>query len=118
MQLQVDSDAAYLVMLTAKSCFVGYFYLASHLHLLNYSGALHNSPILVKCHILKNMVCSAAEAECGGLFHNTQNAVMICIVLEALGHLQKATKIKTENSTANTFIHALMQIKHSKTWDM
>eukprot|EP00957_Ditylum_brightwellii_P059200 4492899-Ditylum_brightwellii.AAC.1 len=64
------------------------------------------------------MVCSAAEAECGGLFHNVQNAVMICIILEALGHPQKATKIKTDNSTANTFVHVSMRIKPSKTWDM
>eukprot|EP00957_Ditylum_brightwellii_P199934 15241237-Ditylum_brightwellii.AAC.1 len=94
-----------------KSCFSGYFYLASHLHPLNYNGAPHNSPILVKCRALKNTVCSVTEGEYSGLFHNAQNAVMIQIILEALGHLQKATKIKTDNSTANVFVHASMQIK-------
>eukprot|EP00957_Ditylum_brightwellii_P044286 3360207-Ditylum_brightwellii.AAC.1 len=86
MQLQVDSDVAYMVMPGSKSCFTGYFFLASHPHLLNYCSAPHNSPILVECRALKNVVCSAAEAECGGLFHNVQNAVMIRIILEALGH--------------------------------
>eukprot|EP00957_Ditylum_brightwellii_P182220 13882411-Ditylum_brightwellii.AAC.1 len=89
MQLQVDSDAAYLVMPGAKSCFVGYFYLASHPHLLNYNGTPHNAPVLVEYHILKNVVCSAAKGDCGGLFHNAQSSVKICIILEALVHPQK-----------------------------
>eukprot|EP00957_Ditylum_brightwellii_P054319 4115155-Ditylum_brightwellii.AAC.1 len=54
MQLHIDSDAAYLVMPGAKSCFVGYFYMASNPHTLNYNGVLHNAPILVECHALKN----------------------------------------------------------------
>eukprot|EP00957_Ditylum_brightwellii_P125275 9549012-Ditylum_brightwellii.AAC.1 len=94
MQLQVDSKAVYLVMPGAKKCFAGYFYLASHPHPLSYSGLPHNSPILVECRAPNNVVCSAAEAECSGLFHNTQNAVVIRIILEALGHPQIATKSK------------------------
>eukprot|EP00957_Ditylum_brightwellii_P039641 2998866-Ditylum_brightwellii.AAC.1 len=88
MQLCVDSNAAYLVMPGAKSCFSGYFYLASKPHSLNYNIALHNAPILVECCALKNAICSATEAECGGLFHNAQLAVMICAILQAIGHPQ------------------------------
>eukprot|EP00957_Ditylum_brightwellii_P141397 10773390-Ditylum_brightwellii.AAC.1 len=87
MQLPVDSDVAYLVMPGTKSRFPGYFYMVSNPHPLNYNGVPHNAPILVECHTLKNIVCSAAEAECGGLFHNAQNAMTIQIILEALGHL-------------------------------
>eukprot|EP00957_Ditylum_brightwellii_P120983 9227354-Ditylum_brightwellii.AAC.1 len=70
MQLSVDSDAAYLVLPGAKSCYAGHFYLQSHPHHLNYNTAPMNASIHTKCKTLKNMVCSATEAECSGLFHN------------------------------------------------
>ena len=67
---------------------------------------------------LKNVVCSAAEAECAGIFHNCQKAIGIRRILEALGHKQTPTSVKTDNSTANSFVHATMRLKKSKTWDM
>eukprot|EP00957_Ditylum_brightwellii_P122416 9334268-Ditylum_brightwellii.AAC.1 len=88
MQLQVDSDAVYLVMPAAKSCIAGYFFLSADPNPLNYNNAPHNAPILVECCTLKNVVCSVAEAECGRLFHNAQNAVMIRNILQGLGHPQ------------------------------
>eukprot|EP00957_Ditylum_brightwellii_P186897 14232559-Ditylum_brightwellii.AAC.1 len=118
MQLRVDSDAAYLVMPGAKSHFVGYFYFAAHPHPLNYNLVLHNAPILVECCALKNVVCSAAEAECRGLFHNMQLAVMMHAILQAIGHPQGPTKRKPDNSMANSFVRASMQINQSKTRDM
>ena len=38
--------------------------------------------------------------------------------LEAIGHKQQASKIKTDNDTANSFIHSTIHLKHSKTWNM
>eukprot|EP00957_Ditylum_brightwellii_P143388 10923505-Ditylum_brightwellii.AAC.1 len=73
-QLRVDSDAAYLVMPTAKSSIAGYFFLSVDPNPLNYNNSPHYAPTLVEYCALKNVVCSAAEAECGGLFHNAQNA--------------------------------------------
>eukprot|EP00957_Ditylum_brightwellii_P074122 5632466-Ditylum_brightwellii.AAC.1 len=102
-QLCVDSDAAYLVMSAAKSHIAGYFFLSADLNPLNYNSALHNAPILVVCRTLKNVVCSAAEAECSRLFHSAQNTVIIRNILQVLGHPQQAAKIKTDNSTANAF---------------
>eukprot|EP00957_Ditylum_brightwellii_P001850 142592-Ditylum_brightwellii.AAC.1 len=75
MQLHVDSDAAYLVVNGAKSHIAGYFYCASNPHTLNYSKTPYNAPILIECRTLKQVVCSAAEAECGTLFHNSQTAM-------------------------------------------
>ena len=69
------------------------------------------------CYI-KNVVCSAAEAECAGLFHNCQKAIVIRRILEALSHNQKPTSVKTDNSTTNSFVHATMRLKKSKMWDM
>ena len=37
---------------------------------------------------------------------------------EAIRHPQRLTRIKTDNKTANSFMHASMRIKRSKTWDM
>eukprot|EP00957_Ditylum_brightwellii_P155587 11843842-Ditylum_brightwellii.AAC.1 len=42
----------------------------------------------------------------------------LCNLLEAIGHPQQPTKIKTNNKTANSFSHASMYIKRSKSWDM
>ena len=73
---------------------------------------------MVECEALKHVVSSAAEAETVGLFHNCQTAISIRTVLEEMGHPQLATKIKTDNKTANSFVHASMRIKRSKSWDM
>eukprot|EP00957_Ditylum_brightwellii_P189245 14404449-Ditylum_brightwellii.AAC.1 len=108
MQLRIDLGAVYLIMPSTKSCFAGYFYLASHPHPLNYNLALHNAPILVECCTLKKVVCSAAEAEYRGLFHNMQLAVMMRTILQAIGHPQGPTKLKRDNSTSNSFVHASM----------
>eukprot|EP00957_Ditylum_brightwellii_P096926 7381798-Ditylum_brightwellii.AAC.1 len=70
MQLCVDSDAAYLVMLGSRSCIAGHFYLVSHPHLLNYNHSPKQTPFHNACLILKHTVCSAAEVECTRLFHN------------------------------------------------
>ena len=118
MQLSVDSDAAYLVIPDAKSRYAGHFYLESLPNRLNYNGAPHNAPIHTECKIIPNVVCSAAEAECGGLFYNAQMALTFRRTLEAIGHPQRPTRIKTDNKTANSFVHASMRIKRSKTWDM
>ena len=77
-----------------------------------------NAPILIECQALKNAVCSAAEAECGGLFNNGQTTVSLRQALEALGHPQLQIPLKTDNKTANSFAHATMRVKRSKTWDI
>jgi hypothetical protein len=56
---------------------------------------------------------SAAEAETGGVYGNTQEAIACRISLTALGHPQSATPLKTDNSTSNSFVHA-----NIKQWDM
>jgi hypothetical protein len=114
MQLQVDSDAAYLVLPQAKSRYAGYFYLGSS-HSTN--GKL-NGAILVPCKSIRSVVASAAEAETGGLFYNGQDAVIIKQSLEALDHPQHKIPIKTDNSTATGFIYDNIRQRKSKTWDM
>jgi hypothetical protein len=38
--------------------------------------------------------------------------------LPGFGHPQLATPLKTDNSTSNSFVHANIKQRRSKTWDM
>ena len=86
MQLKVESDASYLVVKGAKSRISVHFYLKPKYNYFN----THT-----ECATLKNVVSSAAEAECGGLFKNCQKELEIKRALKSLGHLQKQIEIKT-----------------------
>eukprot|EP00957_Ditylum_brightwellii_P037672 2848970-Ditylum_brightwellii.AAC.1 len=101
MQLNVDSDAAYLVLPGAKSHFGGHLYLQSLPNALKYNGAPNNAPIHTKCRTIKSVVCLAAEVEYGGLFYNSQTTIAICHILEEIEHLHQLMKVKTDNMTAN-----------------
>jgi len=119
MCLHIDSDAAYLVMPGAKSRIAGYYYLSSR----SSPSSTHkqnplNGAILVECKTLRHVVASAAESETGGLFHNAQTGIPIRITLEEMNHPQPATPLKTDNSTATSFVHSNMKQKRSKSWDM
>ena len=73
MILHVDSDTSYLVMPQARSRIAGYY------QLLNYptkAGDI-NSPLLIECKTLSNVVALAAEAEMGALYHNAQTSIPI-----------------------------------------
>jgi hypothetical protein len=99
MILHVDTDAAYLVLPGAKSRVAGYYYLSS----LPPTPAPLNGAILVDCSTIRNVVSSAAEAECSGCFRSAQTAIPIRIALKELGHPQPKTPLKTNNSTAAGF---------------
>ena len=74
MKFHIESDAAYLVLPGACSRVAGFFYLRAHNHPQKTYPGHFNAPILVEYSTLKNVVSSAAEAECGGLFHNCTTA--------------------------------------------
>eukprot|EP00957_Ditylum_brightwellii_P172381 13123491-Ditylum_brightwellii.AAC.1 len=65
-----------------------------------------NGPLLVYSTILCNVMVSAAEAELGALFVNAKEAVALRITLEELGHLQPATPILVDNSTAYGIVNS------------
>jgi hypothetical protein len=97
MILNIHSDASYLSAPKAHSCADGYFFLVSipqDTEPIFINGAIH-----ITCTILKLMVSSAAEAELGAIFLNAQEAKVICLVLEKLGHLQPPTPIHINNNT-------------------
>ncbi|KAI2488785.1 Reverse transcriptase (RNA-dependent DNA polymerase) [Fragilaria crotonensis] len=116
----VESDASYLSVAKGRSRAAGYFYLTNRPTTtptpsltLALNGAVH-----VLCHIMREVLSSAAEAELGALFHNGKEACPLRIALDELGHPQPATPMATDNSTANGIATDTVKQKRSKAIDM
>jgi hypothetical protein len=116
MILHCDSDAAFLVSPNAKSRYAGYFYLGNKSS--SSSTTKPNGAILVDCKTFRSVLASAAECETGGIFFNGQTIIIIRVALETLGHPQPPTPLKTDNSTADSFVHSNIKQRKSKTWDL
>ena len=112
MILHVESDAAYLVCPKARSRAGGFHYLS------NKDGTLMNSPIWVLPKVIKNVMASAAESEVASLFMKAQEAVSTRTCLIEMGHPQPATKMKTDNMTAQGILTGTIKQKRSKAIDM
>jgi hypothetical protein len=117
MILAVESDASYLSVIKARSRAAGYFFLTNKLVKPNDTfkpnGAVH-----ILCHIMREVLSSAAEAELGALFHNGKEACPLRIALEEMGHPQPATPMATDNSTASGIATDSVKQKRSKAVDM
>ena len=105
MILHVDSDAAYLIVPGAKNRIAGHYYLS------NAAGTMKNPPFHVICKILRHVVASAAKAETAGMFFNSQEIIYLRCLLNALGHPQPPTILKTDNSTTASFVNKNMRMK-------
>ena len=75
MVLNVDSDAAYLVLLKVKSRFIIYYFLSNHSN-TNILPKL-NGAILVECKEVKCVLTLSAEAKTARVFHNAQTTIPI-----------------------------------------
>ena len=116
MTLQVDTDAAYLVLPKSRSRCAGHFYLTNK----DLENPPPNGPIFTLCKTIRNVVSSSAEAETSGAFLNAQEIIHIRRTLEAMGHPQptNGTPLKTDNKTSYEITSNLIKPKKSKTWDM
>jgi hypothetical protein len=98
-------------------CAAGYFFLTNNITTptgqYQPNGALH-----ILCHIMREVLSSAAEAELGALFHNGKEACPLRIALEEMGHPQPATPIATDNNTASGIATDTVKQKRSKAIDM
>ena len=84
MQLNINSNAAYLVTKRACSRAGGY-------HYLGYLGeTVFNDSIYILVKIIRAVIVSAAKSECGSLYINAQHAVPFITTLEELGCKQQA----------------------------
>lgn len=114
MVLNIDSDAAYLVAPKARSRIAGFYQLNSS----DISNHHPNGPILIECKTLRNVVCSSAECETAGTFHNAQIGIPIQYMLNQIGHVQPPSPFRMDNSFTTNFIHNNITQKRSKSWDM
>ena len=116
MILNVHSDASYLSAPKARSRAGGYFFLGSmpqDAEPIIINGAIH-----ITCTILKLVAASAAEAELGALFLNAQEAKVIRIVLEELGHPQPPTPIHVDNTTTVGIVNNTIKRQRSRAMEM
>jgi hypothetical protein len=121
MILEVDSDASYLSAPKARSRAAGYLtlgYLPAPVTDPPMPARPRNGAINILCTIMREVVSSAAEAELAALFHNGKEACPLRIALEELGHIQPATPIHTDNSTAYGIANDTVKQKRSKAIDM
>ena len=119
MVLHVDSDAEYITMSGARSCYAGYFYLSDWPSMrLVKTTSKRNGPIHTKCIIMNNVVSSAAEAEVCSNFRNGKTAINMKLSLITVDHKQPDINQKTDNSTTERFVNSGIELKHSKTRDI
>ena len=117
MILYIDSNVAYLVADKAKIQ-IAEFYYVSNKDSKQVPTPPLNGPLHIEYKLSRHVVTSAAEAETAGLFYNCQTAVDLRNMLNALGHPQPTTAVKTDNSTAASFVKYLIKQRRSKLWDV
>ncbi len=97
MILNVHSNASYLSASRAHSQAGGYFFLGS---IPVYGDPIKlNGDIHITCTIFKLVAASAAKVELGALFLNAQEAKILRLTLDELGHPQPPTPIHIDNTT-------------------
>jgi hypothetical protein len=77
-----------------------------------------NGSILNVASVIKNMVASAAESEVVACFQNAQSGAPLRVTITELGHIQPATPLRTDNSTAFGILNETIKQKRSKSIDM
>jgi len=115
MILRIHSDASYLSEAQARSRAGGHFYLGDKPSNKPEKG---NGAILTTSIIMKNVMSSAAEAECGALYNNAKEGVALRNTLHEMGHPQPPTPIQVDNSTTNGFANKQIRQRKSKSMDM
>ena len=119
MVLHVDSDAEYLTILEARSCYAGNFYISYWPSpKMIKPNPERNGTIYTELKTTRNIVSSAAEAELCGTSNNGKKAIGMKPYLIILDHKQPVTPLKTDNYTTERFVNSGMKPKRSKTWHM
>ena len=115
MILNVHSDASYLTASRGRSRAGGYFFLGSiprDGHPIKLNGN-----VAITCAILKRVAASAAEAELGALFVNVQDAKVIRLILEELGHRQPPIPVHIDNTTCVGIVNNTIKRQKSRSME-
>ena len=78
----------------------------------------NNGAILNTSNIMRNVMMSTSEAECGALSNNTKEAVSLRTTLHKMGHPQPPTPIEVDKSTAVGFANKQIKQQKPKSMDM
>ncbi len=116
MVLNVHSNASYLSAPKAQRRAGGYFFLGSIPR--DSDPIIINGAIHITCTILKLVAASAAEAKLGALFLNAQEAKVLRLVLEELGHPQPPTPIHINNTTTIGIVNNTIKRQRSRAMEM
>jgi hypothetical protein len=116
MILYVHTIALYLSVPNARNCIGGYFFLGNTPR--DGSPIQINCAVHVTCTIIKLVAASVAEAELGAIFLNAQEAKVIRLVLEELGHPQPPTPIHIDNTTTAGIVNNSIKQQHSRAMKM
>jgi hypothetical protein len=114
--LNIHFNASYLSVPCARSCMGGYFILGSlpvNGDPIKLNGANH-----ITCTILKLVAASAAEAKLGALFFNAQEAKVLPLNLDGLGHPQPPTPIHINNTTTVDIVNNTIKCQRSRAMEM
>jgi hypothetical protein len=114
MILKLHSDASYNSEPKACSRSGGHFYMGNN----NNADDTTNRAILATTGVMKAVLSSASEAEIGALFENCKKAAVLRTTLAEMGHLQLATPIQTDNSTACGIANDTIKQQRSQAIDM
>jgi hypothetical protein len=121
MVLHVHSDASYLSAPEARSRTGGHHFLSSRPTDPTKAHSwqpINNGSIHAKCSVLHNVMASAAEAEIGALYINSQTADVFRTTLIEIGHPQPPTPVQTDNSTAYSIVNSSIHQGRSRAMDM
>ena len=116
MILSLQSDASYLSTPKVRIRAGGYFFpvsLPKHGMPIQRNDAIH-----VNCTVLKLLAVSATKGELGALFHNAQQAKIIRLTLQEMGHPQPATPIYIDNTTAVGIVNSTIKRQRSRSMEM
>jgi hypothetical protein len=114
MILHIHSDASYLSVSNARSHLGGLFFCSDKPQ----QEDTLNGSILNVVSVIKNMVASVAESEVGACFQNAQSGEPLRVTLTELGHIQPATPLLTDKSTAFGILNEIIKQKRSKSMNM
>ena len=113
MVVKPHSDSSYLNAVVARSQQGGHFFLGN-----KSDPDILNGAILHLAAIVKMVLSSAAKAEFGALFHNTEEVTSFSTSLEELGHPQPPTPVLVDNSTAVGLANDTVTQQHCRAIDM
>jgi hypothetical protein len=114
MILHIHSDASYLSVSNARSHLGGLFFCGNKPP----QEDTLNGSILNVASVIEYVVASAAESEVGACFQNAQSVAPLRVTLTELGHIQPATPLRTDNSTAFGILNETIKQKRSKSMDI